>query len=95
MMPAPSLPNRRACETRSLAVGNTRIMASIGLDPAGTPREVFLSGAKDGSGLAAILDVASVAISVALQYGVLATRWRSRSPGSGPQRYRRARSAPC
>jgi len=34
------------------------------------PAEVFLSGAKDGSGMAAILDDASVVISVALQHGI-------------------------
>jgi len=33
---------------------------------------VFLCGAKDGSGLAAILDDASVVISIALQHGIRA-----------------------
>ena len=36
----------------------------------GVPQELFLSGAKDGSGLAAILEDASVVISVAPQYGI-------------------------
>jgi hypothetical protein len=64
------LPNRRKCETRELAVGNTVIIASVGFDRAGRPAEVFLSGAKDGSTMASILDDASVVISVALQHGI-------------------------
>jgi hypothetical protein len=48
------------------------IVATIGFDAAGRPAELFLSGAKDGSGMAAILDDASVVISVALQHGVRA-----------------------
>lgn len=43
-----------------------------GFDAAGRPAEVFLSGAKDGSGLAAILGDAAVVISVALQHRVSA-----------------------
>ena len=43
----------------------------MGIDPKdGRPREVFLSGAKDGSLLAAILDDASVVVSIALQHGI-------------------------
>ena len=46
------------------------LTATIGFDETGRPVEVFLSGAKDGSGMAAILDDASVVISVALQHGI-------------------------
>jgi hypothetical protein len=46
------------------------LSAGIGFGPDGRPQELFLSGAKDGSGLAAILDDASVVISVALQHGI-------------------------
>jgi hypothetical protein len=46
------------------------IAASIGFGETGTPQEIFLSGAKDGSGMAAILEDASVVISVALQHGI-------------------------
>jgi len=46
--------------------------ATVGFDQAGRPAEVFLCGAKDGSGLAAILDDASVMVSVALQHGIRA-----------------------
>jgi hypothetical protein len=64
------LPNRRSCETHSLTVGNVPIVCTIGFDVGGKPRKVFLTGARDGSGLAAILDDASVVISVSLQFGV-------------------------
>ena len=58
------LPNRRRAELPAIiAVGNMTLTATIGLDETGQPAEVFLSGAKDGSGMAAILDDASVVIS--------------------------------
>jgi ribonucleoside-diphosphate reductase alpha chain len=64
------LPNRRNAITQLIIIGNITVSVSIGFGPDGRPQEVFLSGAKDGSGMAAILDDASVAISVALQHGV-------------------------
>ena len=64
------LPNRRPLITETLVVGGQAIEASVGFDAAGRPRELFLSGAKDGTDLAAILDDASVVLSVALQHSV-------------------------
>jgi hypothetical protein len=64
------LPNRRRAETTELAIGETVVLTTVGFDAAGQPAEIFLSGAKDGSGLAAILDDASVVISIALQHGI-------------------------
>jgi hypothetical protein len=64
------LPNRRNAVTETIVIGNVTLTASIGFDETGRPAEVFLSGAKDGSGLAAILDDASVVISIALQHGI-------------------------
>jgi hypothetical protein len=71
------LPRRRPCVTEPLVVATRdgrepmRFEATVGFDPVtGAAREIFLSGAKDGSMLAAILDDASVVISVALQHGV-------------------------
>lgn len=64
------LPNRRPAETRNVAINGMCLTATIGFDTAGHPAEVFLSGAKDGSTMAAILDDASVVISVALQHGI-------------------------
>ena len=64
------LPNRRPAVTEEIGVGNMRLTATIGLDATGPPAEIFLSGAKDGSGLAAILADAAVMISIALQHGI-------------------------
>lgn len=64
------LPNRRHAETTDLPIGGMSIAATIGFDRAGNAAEVFLSGGKDGSGLAAILHDAAVIISIALQHGV-------------------------
>ena len=79
-MPTPNLaalrrrlPNRRPSETRTLTVGNLTFAATVGFDPEdGRPREVFLDGAKDGTEMAAILDDASVVISISLQHGISA-----------------------
>jgi ribonucleoside-diphosphate reductase alpha chain len=70
------LPNRRPAVTEDIALGDMRLIATIGFDPAGAPAEVFLSGAKDGSGMAAILADAAVVISIALQHGIPAAALR-------------------
>jgi hypothetical protein len=64
------LPNRRPAETRELALADRVLTATVGFDASGRPAEVFLSGAKHGSGMAGILDDASVVISIALQHGI-------------------------
>ncbi len=64
------LPNRRSALTQDIAVCGHRFTATIGFDEHDRPKEVFLSGAKDGTDLAAILNDASVVLSVALQFGV-------------------------
>jgi hypothetical protein len=68
------LPNRRWSITEEIeAHGAQRITATISFDPRnGLPAEVFLSGAKSGTEMAAILDDASVVISLALQHGITA-----------------------
>jgi hypothetical protein len=65
---APS--ERRPAETQDLPVNGLCLSATIGFDQEGRPAEVFLSGAKDGSTMAAILDDVSVIIPVAVQHGV-------------------------
>jgi hypothetical protein len=50
-----------------------RFAASVGFGVDGRPAEIFLSGAKDGSGMAAILEGASVVVSIALQHGIPAS----------------------
>ncbi len=68
------LPNRRPCETKTLEVAGQVFSATVGVDPNdGRPLEIFLSGVKDGTQLAVILDDTSVVISVALQHGVTAS----------------------
>ena len=59
--------------TQTLEVASQVFNATVGFDNHGRPREVFLTGAKEGSLLAAILADAAVAISVALQHGVPAS----------------------
>jgi hypothetical protein len=68
------LPNRRQSLTETIeTLGGQRIIATISHDPqSGLPVEVFLSGAKEGTDMAAILDDASVVISLALQHGITA-----------------------
>jgi len=66
------------------------LTATTGFDAAGRPAEVFLSGAKNGSGVAGILNDASVVISIAPQHRIPAralainqpcTRWSWRHHG--------------
>jgi hypothetical protein len=76
--------------TEDVIVGNITLSASVGFDETGRPAEIFLSGAKDGSGLAAILEDASVVISVALQYA--RTRERSQKRVFRPVRLRERRA---
>lgn len=65
------LPNRRPSHTETLAVAGQAVTATIGFDPADDqPREVFLTGGKEGSMLDALLADAAVVISVALQHGI-------------------------
>jgi hypothetical protein len=79
------LPNRRPAVTEEIDLGNRRLTATIGFCPEGRPAEVFLSGPKDGTDLAAILADAAVVISIALQHGISAAVLRksiSRLPES-------------
>lgn len=64
------LPNRRPAVTEEIASGGMRLTATIGFDPAGSPAEIFLTGAKDGSELSTFLTDASIVISIALQCGI-------------------------
>jgi len=65
------LPNRRHAISETMSFSGTDYTVTAGLDPTTlTVREVFISGAKEGSLMEAILGDAAVAISVALQHGV-------------------------
>ncbi len=65
------LPNRRPSHTEALAVAGQTFTATVGFDP-GTcrPRELFLTGGKEGSLINAMLAAAAVVISVALQHSI-------------------------
>ena len=65
------LPNRRMAVTEEITAADGRsIIATVGFDPAGRPSELFLTGAKEGTDMAAIYDDIAVMVSVALQHGV-------------------------
>ncbi len=67
------LPNRRPAHTETLQADGQVSTATIGFDPeSGQPRELFLTAGKEGSMLDTLLADAAVAISVALQHGVVA-----------------------
>lgn len=63
------LQDRRRSLTLDLEHEGSRFAISIGYDADGQARECFISGSKSGSGLEAILNDASIAISIALQNG--------------------------
>ena len=65
-----SLSQRRPSLTVDLNFGGRRYAATIGYFPDGRPSEVFAKGAKIGSGMDAILDDASILVSLLLQHGV-------------------------
>lgn len=67
------LPDRRAAMMQTLDIDGCHVTASVGFDHNGRPREVFLSGAKVGSSMAAILEDASVVISICLQHNIPAS----------------------
>ena len=53
-----------------LDFGGQRYAATVGFDLNGAPAEIFVKGAKLGSQLDALLDDASILISLLLQHGV-------------------------
>ena len=67
------LPNRRRAETVDLEFGGSRYQLTIGLDDDGRPGEAFVGGAKAGSHMSAILNDASILVSLLLQHGVPAS----------------------
>lgn len=71
------LPNRRMAVSEKIEFlrsdgGLAAYDATVGLDEAGWPKEVFLTGARAGSDMASALEDTAVALSVALQHGVRA-----------------------
>ncbi len=64
------LPKSRASRTTSFAVGGAEGYMTAGAYDDGRLGEVFLKLGKQGSTLAGVMDAFSIAISIALQYGV-------------------------
>jgi ribonucleoside-diphosphate reductase alpha chain len=64
------LPKSRSSRTTSFAVGGAEGYMTAGSFPDGGLGEVFLKLGKQGSTLAGVMDAFSIAISIALQYGV-------------------------
>lgn len=69
------LPNRRQSEVRTIvhrtmAGGAQKLEVAVGFDAAGAPREVFLSGYREGSDMAHLAQDLAVVISIALQHGI-------------------------
>ncbi|HWO99002.1 MAG TPA: hypothetical protein VNL74_00005, partial [Methylococcus sp.] len=64
------LPDERASITHKFNVGGHEGYLTIGLYEDGTPGEIFLRMAKEGSTISGLMDSFAIAISLALQYGV-------------------------
>jgi ribonucleoside-diphosphate reductase alpha chain len=64
------LPDERASITHKFNVGGHEGYLTIGLYPDGTPGEIFLRMAKEGSTISGLMDAFATAVSLALQYGV-------------------------
>lgn len=64
------LPATREGVTHHFQIGEEDGYINVGLYEDGTPGEVFLCMAKEGSTISGLLDTIGVLISVALQYGV-------------------------
>ncbi len=64
------LPTERPSLTHKFSVGGVEGYVTVGLFDDGTPGEIFIVVAKEGSTLSGIMDSFATAISIALQYGV-------------------------
>ncbi len=64
------LPDERRAITHKFAVGNHEGYITVGLYDDGTPGEIFVTMAKEGSVISGLMDAFSTAISIGLQYGV-------------------------
>ncbi|MGH2445714.1 MAG: LAGLIDADG family homing endonuclease, partial [Candidatus Limnocylindria bacterium] len=64
------LPDERASITHKFNVGGHEGYLTIGMYTDGTPGEIFLRMAKEGSTISGLMDSFATAVSLALQYGV-------------------------
>jgi ribonucleoside-diphosphate reductase alpha chain len=64
------LPDERASVTHKFSIGGHEGYVTVGLYDDGTPGELFITMAKEGSTISGLMDGFATAISFALQYGV-------------------------
>jgi len=64
------LPDTRKAITHKFSVGGHEGYVTVGLYPDGSPGEVFITMAKEGSTIGGLMDTIATLISLALQYGV-------------------------
>jgi len=64
------LSDRRPTETIDVRHNGQRYHVSVGRFPDGSVSEIFITGPKSGSDLAAVIHDTAVALSIAAQYGV-------------------------
>ena len=64
------LPDTRDGITHKFRVEDATIYFTVGLYEDGTPGELFITGAKEGSTLSGFMDSFAIAVSMGLQYGV-------------------------
>ena len=64
------LPDERKSVTHKFVIGGHSGYLIVGLYPDGTPGEIFVTIAKDGSVISGLMDAFATTVSLALQYGV-------------------------
>ncbi len=64
------LQNERSSITHKFSVGGHEGYLTVGKYEDGTPGEIFIKMAKEGSTLSGIMDAFALSVSIALQYGV-------------------------
>ncbi len=64
------LPNDRQAITRCFVVDGHKGYVTVGMYKDGTPGEIFITMAKEGSALSGLLDAFAVSVSMALQHGL-------------------------
>src|ERR1700756_5764768 len=64
------LPEERASITHKFAIAGHEGYITVGLYPDGSPGEIFIKMAKEGSTVSGLMDSFALAVSIALQHGV-------------------------
>ena len=64
------LPSERSSITHKFSIGGHEGYLTVGKYEDGTPGEIFIKMAKEGSTLSGIMDAFALSVSIALQYGV-------------------------